>query len=73
MRGLDVFATALPGARTLLAPALCGQAERRAGKAVLQEQLAERQEARLLAAEALDRERAAVLAQAGPGRACPAC
>lgn len=44
----------------------CGQAERRAGKAVLQEQLAERQQARLLTAEALERERAAMLAQAGP-------
>ena len=37
---------------------------------MLQEQLAERQEARLLAAEALERERAAVLAQARPGQAC---
>lgn len=63
-RGPEVIAANLLSTRTSPAPSPCGQAERRAGKAVLQEQLAERQEARLLAAEALERERAAVLAQA---------
>lgn len=46
------------------------QAERRAGKAVLHEQLAARAEQRLLAAEALAREREAIAAQATPALTC---